>query len=57
MKLTALFSKSLEENGGFSKIIGKDAQLAAVGYEILAVDSVIMRQIQPIFAQAIFGQK
>jgi hypothetical protein len=57
MKLTALFSKSLEENGGFSKIIGKDSQLAAVGSEILAVDSVIMRQIQPIFAQAIFGQK
>ena len=65
MERTAPQIKSLEEYGGFSEIMEKEARFGAVGSAMLAVVSVIMRITQPItrlwtirevlFAQAIFG--
>jgi hypothetical protein len=65
MKQTAPFTKSLELDGGFSKITDKVTQFAAVSSAILAVVSGIMKKTLPItwlwticeviFAQAIFG--
>jgi hypothetical protein len=64
---TAPFMKSLDDYGGFSKIMDKYTQFAAICSAILAILSVFMRKTQPvarlwticeaIFAKAIFGQK
>jgi hypothetical protein len=53
MKQTAPFTKSLELDGGFSKITDKVTQFAAVSSAILAVVSGTICEV--IFAQAIFG--